>query len=897
MNSISFDNPWLFFILIPAIALIAVPFAFAVRSDNRNGHNIASLVLHIVMAVIIAFAAAGTTIVSVITETNVYVVADVSYSANKNLDTIDGYINNLKGNLPRNSKLGVICFAKDYTLLTELGEEVKSVKEATVDETETNIVGALEYAGSLFEGNVIKRIVLITDGRQSDLRATNNSLKRTVDGLALSGVRVDAIYLDDNLKEDTKEIQVSGAEFTKTAFLNTETNTVSAYIQSNYVAMNMTVSLWSGETNIEKKIVNLSVGANTVTFNLPASVMGEFNYEIRVEGLQEGEDNCGFNNKISFTQRVSDAVNVLLVTENAANETYLRDVYGKKSNIEARVLGSGADVPTSVEELCVYDEIVLADVDLRQSDGYKMFIDSLDKVVSVFGKNLVTIGDVHIQNTQDEGLKQLGNMLPVRFGYNDDDPKLYTIVIDTSRSMETNYRLLMAKEASRQIVNLLGNTDSVCIVEFNGDVRVALPPTLAAKRDTINDVIDNLGVLQGTLIYKGLEEAYNQISALTMYKEKQIMLISDGLSYSNESDDPVAIANKMRGDNMKVSVIDVGRGGDYDTSQAAKNAVRLLRDICGVDLPEGSPCKGDYFYTISMESLANIILTDIADNVTQPIIEAEAEIIKYRRTDAVLDNISEVGGKISGLINSSAKGSAVTVLKAEYFKTATQTDVQAPLYSYWTYGNGKVSSFTSKVSGGWTDEWQARNAFLENVMTTNVPSSKTDKPYLTEVSSEGSFGRISVTPLNLYAETKASVEVTSPDGESKTYDLLSDSTGYYAEFEASAPGKYGIAIKYLSDGVNYDSQTTLDVSYYAEYDAFANFDASELYKTVGGNGTVSEDGNLKIENDIREVGTYKYSLTLILLCMAAALFIVDIVVRKLKWNDIKNLFIKVNGKK
>ena len=71
MNSISFANVYLLFLVIPLVALVTVPFALAVRSDNRNGHNIASLVLHLVMAALIAFAAAGTSIVTVITQTEV----------------------------------------------------------------------------------------------------------------------------------------------------------------------------------------------------------------------------------------------------------------------------------------------------------------------------------------------------------------------------------------------------------------------------------------------------------------------------------------------------------------------------------------------------------------------------------------------------------------------------------------------------------------------------------------------------------------------------------------------------------------------------------------------------------------------------------------------------------
>ncbi|MDE6505096.1 MAG: VWA domain-containing protein [Clostridia bacterium] len=898
MNSISFVNPWLLFLIIPAAAVITVPFVLAVRSDNRNGHNIASFVLHILMAVIIAFAAAGTTIVTVITETEVFVVADVSYSANKNLDTVDGYINNLQNNLPRNSKLGIVCFAKDYKVLTELGEEVKSVKYAEIDDTETNIAGALEYTGKLFRENVIKRIVLITDGRQSDLRSSDNTLKRTVDNLALSGVRVDAIYLDDNLDENAKEIQVTSAEFTKTAFLNGENNTVTALVQSSYNALNMTVSLYSNDLLIESKIVNLPIGYTPVTFTLPSNVKGEFDYEIRVDGLQSDEDYCTFNNKISFTQTVSDAVSVLLVTENAANEAYIKGIYGEQSEIDARVVTEGSVIPVTVEELCVYDEIVLADVDLKKLDSYKIFIDSLDKVVSVFGKNLVTVGDLAIQNTQDSGLKQLNDMLPVRFGYNDNDPKLYTVVIDTSRSMETNNRLIMAKEAARRIANLLGENDMYCLVEFNGDVRVALDPTEAGKTEKINNAIDNLGVLQGTLIYKGLDEAYKQIASLTMYKEKQVMLITDGLTYSTgEGDDPVTVANNMRADNIKISVIDVGRGGDYDTSETAKRAVQLMKDISGWDLSDNNPYKGDYFYAISPESLAEIFLSEIADNITEPIINAQSTVIRNRRTDPSLDGFDEDAGTIGGLINNSAKGSATTVLKAEYFKDAANAYVQAPLYSYWSYGNGKVSSFTSDISNGWTDGWNNKEVFFKNVFETSVPASKTDKPYLTEVSSEGKFGRVSLTPINLYAETSAQIVVTAPDGSVATYEAFPDSTGFHADFEASLTGKYSIAINYFSDGVKYDSVTSLNVSYFAEYDMFANFDASELYKSVGGNGTVSEDGNLKIENDIREVGTYEYSLTVILLSVAAVLFVADIIIRKLKWNDIKNLFVKVNKNK
>ena len=196
MSSINFGNAYLLLIAVPLIVLFTVPFVIAVRKENRNGHNIASMVMHVAMAIIIAFAAAGTSVTSVLTRTEIYVVADVSYSANKNLDTIDNYIRRL--NLPKNSKVGLICFGKDYELVCAPDDlsRIKSVKTAEVDDSQTNIAEALDYAGTLFNRDVIKRVVLITDGRQTDER-DGYAMRRAVDSLENRDIKVDAIFLDE----------------------------------------------------------------------------------------------------------------------------------------------------------------------------------------------------------------------------------------------------------------------------------------------------------------------------------------------------------------------------------------------------------------------------------------------------------------------------------------------------------------------------------------------------------------------------------------------------------------------------------------------------------------------------------------------------------------------------
>jgi len=61
---------------------------------------------------------------------------------------------------------------------------------------------------------------------------------------------------------------------------------------------------------------------------------------------------------------------------------------------------------------------------------------------------------------------------------------------------------------------------------------------------------------------------------------------------------------------------------------------------------------------------------------------------------------------------------------------------------------------------------------------------------------------------------------------------------------------------------------------------------------ITNDGNVSEDGKLTISNDGLQMTTYKYEFALVLMVIACALYVVDIAIRKLRWQDIKDLFRK-----
>lgn len=893
MSSINFDNVYLLFLAIPLAILLAVPFILAVRKENANLHNITSGVLHILMAVIIAFTAAGTTVETTVTETDVYVVADVSYSANKNLDTLDNYIEDLSKSLPRNSRMGVVCFGKDQELFVRLGGKLKSVKDSTVDSSETDIEGALEYTGSLFRDDVIKRVVIITDGKQT-YTSDSNALKRAADTLKAADIYVDAIFLDDNISSDACEVQINSVEATQNTYLNhAEKATVS--LQSTYDTQ-ATLSLYSNGSKISEQAIGLTSGYNTFSFSLDTSKQGTFDYEIRVEAT---DDESSFNNNITFTQRVLDSVNVLLITESAADRAAIESAYSGKATIDSYV-NQTAGIPCSVEELCQYDEIIISNADISKIQNCTMFLSSLDTVVSLFGKSLITLGNTYIQSKGDDELKALDDMLPVRFGNAEQDSKLYTLVIDASRSMETLSKLIIAKRAASQLVEYLNEGDFVAVVIFHGDFQVVQPAVEISDvktggasnttREQVLNAIENIQVTQGTFISLGLREALNAIKGLT-FDEKQLMLISDGLTYTDEADNPLDIVDELYQNDVVVSAIDVGRGND--TSPTANIAKELLENIA----VRGG---GNYFYTPSETELDKVLFGELADELTETIIERYSAVNIQRRTDEVLQDVNFSGAYIGGYVNSKAKASATTVLTTDYQKSSGKSTA-VPLYAYWSYGNGRVASFTSNPSGDWISPWSRTtyNTFFGNILSTNTPDEKIDYPFLVEILEDGGYVSVSLTPATARTGATAEISVASPDADSaggtetESASMIFSSSQYTYRFATPSVGKYEIAITYAYETGTYTANYVYTVSYLPEYDSFATFDSSVLHKMLGTEGTVSEDGKLTIVNDESRIGVYILDLTVPMLVLCVVLFAVDVVIRKLRWEDIRSLFGKV----
>lgn len=881
MINISFDRPELLLIAIPLLALVFIPFLIAIRKENNSKSAVASLIIHTVIALCITLVAAGVYVQQIVTETEVIVLADASYSADKNLELVDEYVDAVKDALPDNSRMGVVAFGKDSRLIVPLGSELTSVKDSGIDNSGTDIKQALEYASTLFSEGVVKRIVIITDGKQNS-GSTFEGVVGTIDTLTKSGVYIDAMYLDDNLTDSDREVQLSGVDFNASTYINHKT-TADVLIQSSTERANAKVTLSEGGVEIDSTYVLLTKGYNVINFELPTDVAGRFDYTVSVSATTpdgENADTSDKNNSYTFTQTVSGELSVLLITSKRSDLDRARELYGANATIDSYI--DDPAVPCTVESLIKYDEIILSDVDVRDLDNVISFISALDTVVSRYGKSLVTFGDTKIQNQTDDVLGKLENMLPVNYGNDDQDPKLVCIVMDTSRSMEAVYKLEMAKAAATQMLEILNDHDFVTIIGFSGNFTTIWPSSpVGGSREEIANAIKGIEPTQGTVLAKGMKKAYEEVMKSSL-EDRQLFLISDGRTWANEEDDAVKIAEMLAAEGVPTSVLNTATREDGDPSASA--ALKLLKDISEVGL-------GNYYYASSPENLTDIMLADIADDMTDTVIEGDTPVSVKLRTDKVMDGIESGLPSLGGFIYSKTKKSATTVLSTYYTKSSGNV-IEVPIYSYWGYGNGRVASFTSSLSGSWSDSWRAGagNVLMSNIATTNVPESKTDYPFELTLEENGSMYTVTLEPETLDFDAEATLVLTMPDGTVIEAPLTFNSESYTYEFEASEVGKYSIDISYSYLTRVYTASTYLDIPYVDEYDSFTVFNVSDIHKLIRNRGGVFEGGVIALENDENDVATYTLYISTPIMAVAIVLFIISVIIRKLRWADILSLF-------
>ena len=378
---------------------------------------------------------------------------------------------------------------------------------------------------------------------------------------------------------------------------------------------------------------------------------------------------------------------------------------------------------------------------------------------------------------------------------------------------------------------------------------------------------------QGTYIGLAMRQAYD-LMALLPYSERQVMLISDGMSHSFEPDDPAEVAALLRDVDIYTSVLNTA-------STFGETPMKAI-----------AAAGGGYYYSVEDErDLEELMFTKIADDLTESVIEVESPVNVVLKNNEIMDGIPSLP-PIGGFVYAKAKASATTVLTTDY-KKAEGEPTHPPVYAYWEYGNGRVASFTATFTGKWMQAWENEEGhrFFENLLEVNTPEERIDYPFTLNIHFDGTYSQIEIIPVTLNPYATTTVKLWLPGSATPVEEVLTfDSARYFYDFNTPDLGKYDIEITYAYDDKVFTARTAYNISYSPEYDRFVIFDAGSLHECIRNRGTVTEGAVPEIVNDENEVATYEVSYAIPMLIAAVVIFVIDIFIRKIKWKDILSLF-------
>lgn len=718
--------------------------------------------------------------------------------------------------------------------------------------------------------------MLITDGNDT-VNKEASSIAATVNRLSENGVKIDTIFLNSTLKEGETEVQLSGAELAPSAYLNHDSE-VNLLIQSSGTT-NVMLELLMRDTAVEGEeferigytVVNAEPGLDTVTMTLPTNISGEYEYKAVITA---DDDISSYNNECTFRQTVVGKTKVLLVTGKSSDVSTIQSIYGSDAEIDSYVVSAKNNhVPFTIESIIEYDEIIVSNVDVRDINNANAFIDSLDNAVSQYGKSLITLGNLYIQTEDDPLFTKFQEILPVDYGNSAREGKLYTIVLDVSHSMFMAYKFTIARESAIKLLSLLNDDDYICLVTFSGEIKVRTPARVGDVRQELVQYIDALYTSHGTDIGLGLEEAMKAIKALNL-SENQVMLISDGFSFDNTKD-AVEVAGQLFASGTPVSVINTYIPADGEQGRAT------LKRVVGAG--EG----GNYYEISVVENVGNVVFGSVANDVTEAVIEKNSTVNIERYRDGIVDGIGALS-QVSGYVQSMAKYDATVPITVNYVKANGYTRA-VPLYAYRTHGNGRIASLTTSLSDSWTGLWsdQERTRFVTNMLISNTPDARVDHPFTVTVEQNDYDAYVEITPGILNPKARADIVITLPNGKTISKTLDFDSRKYSYTFDTGKVGTYTVKVTYSYDDKVFSSTESFEIPYLPEYDAFAGFSKANIYEFMRGNGSIVEDEIPNLENERSEITTYNMSYRIPLLIAAIALFLLDVLIRKIKLSKKK----------
>ncbi len=687
-----FDNPWVFLALIPALFLILFPFFRTPRNKRHRLGRYIALAARILTALLVTTMVSGIHVTEVETvppdKTVMIVVADHSESTEPLKDEMNAFIAEMIGAAEAKGEeieMGILTFANGVATQTPVSPNLNSVfgayknGEGTVLGDATDIEKALDVANTLFpDERVIKRIVLLSDGRQT-IGNAYNAAKR----LKNDNVRLDSVSFNVT-DSDYAEVALSSVTVTRNITLG-ETIGIRVRVRST-VETFCRLRVFDGNKLIAERPEALEVGVKTFTFTYTPEEKGIHRLRVSLMEPEAGQDqylndSLSENNTLTNWFHVVGKASVLIVDNTgvahdrlnlAIDETY--DVF----NITT------SQFPTTMEQLLDYDQVVLAD--LYHEDLPRGADEMLLQYVSKIGRGLLLTGGDQTELVKSYVGTPLEEILPVSMTLDETEYTVGMLVIlDISGSMVGEVdRLTPAKEAILKCMEALGEHDLLGIVTFGSTGFRYLEMTPVSNKDYITQQVNAIAIeegLGGTNYGDGLIRGYHMLNNCDA-RSKQVFFVSDGEPYGTSPFQ--TLPEYFKEADMTLSSMYIGP----DAGSGDSPAQDILEDMAN----KGG---GNYYALKNSEGIDDLFYT-LTDNVKRAMFINEGKIELYdgKTGSSVLDGVNLANVKLEGYLGS-------TLIASPDNAAAVYADDSRPVFAEKEYGLGNIGLFMSSLTGDW----------------------------------------------------------------------------------------------------------------------------------------------------------------------------------------------------
>jgi len=559
------------------------------------------------------------------------------------------------------AELRLITFAEHARQQPVASQADKVIIPQTVDLNggmATDIEGGLQLALSTFPEHGARRIVLVTDGNETQGHALTEALRARERGIEIFTVPSGgSARLPVQLESVASPQQVfSGERFT-----------LSLGIDSSR-AFSGRLSIKSQGDEIASAPVDLKAGSNAVDLAAHITAPGVSLLEVHLSA-------AGIDQPL-FSQAVTVRHPRVLYISGAEGPAQPLLETLKRADVDVEQAPAFPIDPAAWQkwDAVLVDNYPDHPVTSEEQNALEQYVFTGGGLIFIAGENNAQLS-VDPHTPLEKILPVQGDPPPPP-----EEPTALVLVLDKSRSMD-GPKIAMVREAARASLTTLRPIDKIGVIAFDETPDWVVPLGPAADVPRISGLINSINADGGTRIYPAVQMAFDAIRTEHVTR-RHIILLTDGVSPPGGLPQ---LEKTAAAEHIPISVI--GVGNDVDR--------QLLEDMA-------RETHGKSYFVDDPDKIPEVISGETRDLQASTVEERSVRVIRVRPVEFIDGVDFTKAPHLLGFAKEKAKKGSETILRV---------DTGEPLLVRWQYGLGRVVAFLSDARPRWSAEWVRWSAY------------------------------------------------------------------------------------------------------------------------------------------------------------------------------------------